>query len=206
MNARSLRFRITAWYSGLLAGALLIFGASVYLGLERYLYWDLQRTLGAECRTIGTQLLPHYSSRREAWLETEIIEAYAPEVNSKFVRVIQEGVGTVYVSGEPKDGAFDPEQVPLPTGQDKSRSRRIRLVGARQLMIETMQFTTPDGGKFTVESGVPYHQVEVVLHGLLVTFHYFAGSCERLLADEAIVATGGRNYEAGRGHHLHELE
>ena len=91
MNTRSLRFRITAWYAGLLAGALLVFGVSVYLGLERYLYWDLQSTLDSSCRTIATQLLSQHPFKRADWLETEINEAYAPEVNGHFIRVIQEG-------------------------------------------------------------------------------------------------------------------
>jgi heavy metal sensor kinase len=169
VNTRSLRFRITAWYAGLLAGALLIFGVSVYLGLERYLYWNLQRTLGSDCRTIGTQLLTQHPFKRTNWLETEINEAYAPEVNGHFIRVVQEGAGVLYVSGAPKDGAFDPSQVPLPNGDEKNRSRKIRLAGG-QLLIDTQQFTTPDGSKFVVESGVPYQQIEVVLHGLLVTF------------------------------------
>jgi heavy metal sensor kinase len=170
MNTRSLRFRITAWYAGLLAGALLVFGVSVYLGLERYLNWNLERTLGSECRTIGTQLLTQHPFKRTTWLETEIDEAYAPEVNSHFIRVIQEGVGVLYISGAPKDGAFDPSQVPLPDGEEKNRQRKIRLGEGRQLLIDTLQFTAPDGSRFVVESGVPYHQIEVVLHGLLLTF------------------------------------
>jgi heavy metal sensor kinase len=170
VNTRSLRFRITAWYAGLLAGALLIFGVSVYLGLERYLYWNLQRTLGSDCRTIGTQLLTQHPFKRTDWLETEINEAYAPEVNGHFIRVVEEGVGVLYVSGAPKDGAFDPSQVPLPKGDEKNRSRKVRLAEGQQLLIDTQQFTTPDGSKFVVESGVPYQQIEVVLHGLLVTF------------------------------------
>lgn len=170
MNTRSLRFRITAWYAGLLAGALLIFGVSVYLGLERYLYWNLQRTLGSDCRTIGTQLLSQHPFKRRDWLETEINEAYAPEVNGHFIRVVQEGAGVLYLSGAPKDGAFDPSQVPLPSGDEKDRPRKVRLGGGKQLLIDTQQFTTPDGSKFVVESGVPYQQIEVVLHGLLVTF------------------------------------
>ena len=170
MNTRSLRFRITAWYAGLLAGALLIFGVSVYLGLERYLYWNLQRTLGSDCRTIGTQLLSQHPFKRTDWLETEINEAYAPEVNGHFIRVVEEGAGVLYVSGAPKDGAFDPSQVPLPNGDEKNRPRKVRLGGGKQLLIDTQQFTTPDGSKFVVESGVPYQQIEVVLHGLLVTF------------------------------------
>ena len=170
MNTRSLRFRITAWYAGLLAGALLVFGVSVYLGLERYLNWDLERTLGSECRTIGTQLLTQHPFKRTTWLETEIDEAYAPEVNSHFIRVIQEGVGVLYVSGPPKDGAFDPSQVPLPNGEEQNRPRRIPLGSGRQLLVDTLQFTAPDGSRFVVESGVPYHQIEVVLHGLLLTY------------------------------------
>jgi heavy metal sensor kinase len=168
MNIRSLRFRITAWYAGLLAGALLIFGVSVYLGLERYLYWNVQRALTAECQTMGTQLLSQHPFKRGDWLETEIEEAYAPEVNNHFIRVIQEGVGVVYVSGAPKDGSFDPAQIPLPV-PDGDRSRKIHVEG-RPLLIEGMAFTTPDGSKFIVESGAPYRQIEVVLHGLLLTF------------------------------------
>src|SRR5882672_11186155 len=117
MNTRSLRFRITAWYAGLLAGALLVFGASVYLGLERYLDWNLQKTLASQCRTIGTELLTQLPGRPPDWLVTEINETYSPEVNSKFVRVIREGVGVIYISDAPKDGSFDPSRVPLPTPQ-----------------------------------------------------------------------------------------
>jgi two-component system, OmpR family, sensor kinase len=169
VNTRSLRFRITAWYAGLLAGALLGFGVSVYLGLERYLYWDLQRTLASECRAIGTELLPQLPAKQPAWLSTEINETYAPEVNSKFIRVIREGDGVVYLSGAPKDGSFDPSQVPLSSTEALGRFRRIRLEG-RALLINVLEFTTPDGSRFMVESGVPSQKIEVVLHGLLLTF------------------------------------
>ena len=168
MNVRSLRFRITAWYAGLMAGALLIFGVSVYLGLERYLYSNVQRTLTAECLTMGTQLLSQHPFKRPNWLETEIEEAYAPEVNNHFIRVIQEGVGVLYVSGAPKDGAFDPTQIPLPDAFG-DHARKVPFDG-RPLLIEGMAFTTKDGSKFVVESGTPYRQIEVVLHGLLLTF------------------------------------
>ena len=168
MSTRSLRFRIAAWYAGLLTGALLIFGVSVYLGLERYLYWNSQRALSAESRTIGTQLLSQHPFKRANWLETEIEEAYAPEANSHFIRIIQQGVGAVYVSGPPKDGSFDPTQVPL-SNMDQELSRKI-LIEGRRLLIEGARFTTPDGTRFIVESGAPYQQIEVVLLGLLVSF------------------------------------
>jgi heavy metal sensor kinase len=169
MNTRSLRFRITAWYAGLLAGALIVFGVSVYLGLERYLDWTLQRTLIAECRTIATQLLLQMNLKDNAWLATEINESYAPEVNGRFIRVERQGAGVIYASGSPKDGTFDPSRIPLPGDNEKDGPRKLRFEAGNRLLIQSMTLTTADGGQFIVESGVPYNQIEVVLHGLLLT-------------------------------------
>ena len=169
MNTRSLRFRITAWYAGLLAGALLIFGVSVYLGLERYLYSNLHSALASQCRTIGTELLPQVPVKRGAWLATEIDETYAPEVNSRFIRVVKEGAGIVYLSDAPKDGSFDPSRIPLASDREKGSPRIIRLPGDLELLVDSLQFTTPDGSHFVVESGAPYREIEIVLHGFLVT-------------------------------------
>lgn len=170
MNTRSLRFRITMWYAGLLAGALIVFGVSVYLGLERYLDWTLQRTLASECRTIGTELLSQLSVKDNSWLTTEINEAYAPEVNGRFIRVVHEGVGIAYISGSPKDGTFDPSRIPLPRDSERDGSRKLRFEAGNRLLIDSMTLTTADGNRFLVESGAPYNQIEVVLHGLLLTF------------------------------------
>ena len=169
MNIRSLRVRMTAYYAGLLVGALLMFGVSVYLGLERYLNWTLQGMLASECRTIGTELLAQLPGKNADWLVTEVNEAYAPEVNARFIRVYREGTGVIYLSGAPKDGAFDPSQIPFPEGGKKDGARQIRLGSGQPLLINAMIFTTPDGGHFLVESGIPYQQIQVVLHGLLVT-------------------------------------
>ncbi|MCU1304705.1 MAG: integral rane sensor signal transduction histidine kinase [Candidatus Sulfotelmatobacter sp.] len=169
MNTRSLRFRITAWYAGLLAGTLMVFGASVYLGLERYLDWTLQRTLVAECRTIATQLLSQLPAKDTAWLATEIDEAYAPEVNGLFIRVVHQNTGVVYLSGTPKDGTFEPWQIPFPRDKEMDGARKLQFESGNRLLINSMTVVTPAGNRFTVESGAPYHQIEVVLHGLLLT-------------------------------------
>lgn len=169
MNIHSLRFRMTAWYAGLLMGALLLFGVSVYLGLERYLDWTLKETLSSECRTIATKLLSQFPHKNTEWLKAEIDEAYAPEVNTRFIRVYRKGTGVIYLSGAPKDGAFDPSQIPSASGSRSNAVRRIRLATGQQLLIDDMSFTTSDGSRFLVESGMPYHQIELVLHGLLVT-------------------------------------
>ena len=159
-----------AWYAGLLVGALLIFGVSVYLGLERYLYWNLERGLSTQCSTIGAELLPQIPLQSREWLEKEINETYAPEVNSIFVRITRKDEGIVYVSGAPKDGSLDPSRVPFPADKDIGRSRKVQLGREYQLLIETKRFTTPGGSQFLVESGAPSYQIRTVLHGLLLTF------------------------------------
>ena len=169
LNIHSLRFRLTAWYAGLLMGALLLFGISVYLGLERYLDWTLQNTLGSECRTIGTELLSQLPKKNNDWLKTEIDEAYAPEVNSRFIRVHRHGTGVIYLSGEPKEAGFDPSQISFPPGESRDAVRRVRLATGQPLLIRAMSFTTPDGSRFVVESGMPDSQIQLVLHGLLLT-------------------------------------
>lgn len=168
MNTRSLRFRLTAWYAGLLASALLVFGLSVYFGLQRYLDLNLRAMLAADCRTIGTELLSQIPVKGAKWLATEINEAYAPEVNDRFIRVTEQGVGVVYLSGTPKDTAFDPAEVALPEEGKQDRARTIPLGGQHQLLVQALQFTTSNGSHFLVESGVPYDRVNLVLHGLLL--------------------------------------
>ena len=160
---------MTAWYAGLLAGVLLVFGVSVYLGLERYLSSNLHSTLVSQCRTIGTELLPQLPTKGVQWLGTEINEDYTPEANSRFIRVIKEGVGVVYLSDAPKNGDFDPTQIPASSAQSKDSLRRIRLPGGLELLVNAVPFTTPDGSHFIVESGAPYREIEIVLHGLLLT-------------------------------------
>jgi heavy metal sensor kinase len=170
MNTRSLRFRITVWYASLLAGTLILFGASVYLGLERYLDWTLQRTLAVECSTIATQLLSQFPAKDTAWLGREINEDYAPEVNGLFIRVSRQGTGVVYLSGAPKDGTFDPSHIPFPSEKEMDGSRKLQFDSGNRLLINSMTLAMPDGNRFIVESGAPYHQIEVALHGLLLTF------------------------------------
>src|SRR5438309_7454033 len=160
---------MTAWYAGLLLCALLMFEVSVYLGLERYLNWTFQSMLVSECRTIGTELLAQLPGKRAGWLMSEVNEAYAPEVNGRFIRVYRDGTGIVYLSGTPKDGAFEPSEIPFPQGNQRDGVRRIHLKDGRQLLTQAMTFTTPDGSHFLVESGTPYQQIQIVLHGLLLT-------------------------------------
>ena len=57
MNVRSIRFRIGAWYAGLLALLLTLLAGFIYFTLHRYLENNLQETLTKEAQTITQALL-----------------------------------------------------------------------------------------------------------------------------------------------------
>jgi len=170
VNTKSLRFRLTAWYAGLLAGALLVFGVSIYLGLERYLTSELQRTLIERSRSMGSQLFAGYPTKGAEWLSREITEAYAPEVNGYFLRISRADGSIVYVSGAPKDNSFDPSRIPLPVERrQKEYSRQVESRDGYRLVVGGVVLAGPDGTQYWIESGLSDRRIEDVLHGLSET-------------------------------------
>ena len=113
MNVRSIRFRLTVWYTGLLAILLLLFGTSVYLGLRHYLSQSLNESLSRQARQIGEGFLIDIAAGGEGYVISEINEHYAPELNNRFVRVTRTDGSVLYVSGKPKESGFDPSAVPV---------------------------------------------------------------------------------------------
>jgi len=171
MNTRSIRFRLTVWYAGLLASMLVLFGASVYIGLGHYLKLTLTDSLTKEARQIGETLLVNVSVSGEEYVTDEIKEHLAPELNGLFVRVTRADGSTLYESGLPKDGSFNPGNVNAPRGDSTQVSSRVeRLPGGVDLIICAVPFTSRDESRFLIEAGAPLKQSESVLHGLLLTF------------------------------------
>ena len=50
MNVRSIRFRLTVWYAGLLAALLVLFGGFIYFTLARFLENSLRDSLSISQR------------------------------------------------------------------------------------------------------------------------------------------------------------
>src|SRR5215470_4225160 len=111
MNTRSIQFRLTVWYAGLLALLLLLFGASTYLGLRHYLNQTLNESLGRQAQQIGESFLVDVATGGEGYVISEINEHYAPELNNRFVRLTRANGSVLYVSGKPKESRFDPSAV-----------------------------------------------------------------------------------------------
>jgi heavy metal sensor kinase len=171
MNTRSIRFRLTVWYAGLLAGLLVLFGASVYIGLNQYLKLTLSDSLAKEARQIGETLLANVSISGEEYVDDEIKEHLAPEINGTFIRITRPDGSKLYESGPPRDASFDPANVSaVRTDLTQESSRVERMSGDTGLLIVTIPFTSRDGTRFVIETGAPLKPSESVLHGLLITF------------------------------------
>lgn len=169
MNTRSIRFRLTIWYSGLLVILFVFFGTAVYLGLSRYLRWQLEGSLANEARQVGETLLAHVEESGEPYVIDEINEHFAPEINSRFLRITRQDSFVLYLSGPPQDKSFDPSSVsPALAGVHTPSWRKEQVHRGESLLIWTLPFVTAKGNKFFIESGAPIAPIDKVLHGLLV--------------------------------------
>ena len=169
MNTRSIRFRLTAWYAGLLAGSLILFGALTYMVLGHYLAVMLDESLAKQAQQIGETLITNINTSGDAYVVDEIKEHFAPEINGRFIRVTRADGGVLYVSGLPKDGSFDPSSIPVqtnPPGQEFAREER--LPGGSELVIHALSYSSRDGSRFLIEAGASDEQVDRVLRGLAI--------------------------------------
>jgi heavy metal sensor kinase len=166
VNTRSIRFRLTVWYAALLAGMILLFGASTWFGLAHYLNRSLRDSLARQAHQVGENFLIDVGVSGEGYVIDEINEHLAPEVNDRFVRVTRGDGGVLYISGSPEGGSFDPAAV-APVGGTFSQqfTREAHLLGGN-LLIYALPFTARDGSRFLIEVGASYEQVEDALHGL----------------------------------------
>src|SRR5438128_8023583 len=124
MNTRSIRFRLTVWYAGLLTALLTLFGVFIYFTLEQFLERSLSETLAQDARTIGQNWLFDVSQSGPGYVAAEIEEHFAPSITGRFVRITRGPDGSVlYHSAAPEGGSFDPSLIG-PRRFDRPQSSR----------------------------------------------------------------------------------
>lgn len=178
MNLGSLRSRVTTWYVGLLAAALLVFGAALYFAVEGYLKTELEHSLSGEASAIATNLLPFVEQKGAPWMTGEIVESYAPEQSSRFIRVTRQDGMVLYESGDTRDPHFEAGDRHDPhidaqrispaefAGASKSFRREVQD-GTHHLLIYTLPYTSASGTRYLIEMGASLNPIERVLHNLM---------------------------------------
>ena len=114
MNLNTLRTRVTTWYVGLLATALVVFGAALYFGVDGYLRTSLEHSMSSDAKAIAANFVAFEEEKGVPWMGGEIAEAYAPEHSGRFIRITQQDGKVLYQSGDTRDPYIAASQIAHP--------------------------------------------------------------------------------------------
>lgn len=173
MKLKSIRFRLTAWYAGLLALLLLIFSVATYVGLERYLTSTLRESFTRREKEIDPILLNIKGDGAEQ--VAEIKTHFAPEADNGFLRISRPDGTVLFVSGLPPNRSFEPTSVPLPPSDSQSLEQSARVEPLRnggRLLISIFRIVPHDGGTLLLEIGSTDRHIREVLNELLLLFAF----------------------------------
>ncbi|MGA2555794.1 MAG: ATP-binding protein [Verrucomicrobiota bacterium] len=159
MNPRSLRFRLVAWYAGLLTAVFLLFGLAMFQVLRQYLERSMADSLRRRSAQIAASLLANVRQSGESYVADEIKARYAPENYDRFIRLSRADGTVLYASG--RTASFDPAGLPVPLLADATR--QVSCADGARLLITAQSYAPPAGGHYLVECGGPMQPVETML-------------------------------------------
>jgi len=169
LNSRSITFRLVAWYAGSLAAIFVLLCALLYLDLRHFLENDRRQAQARRARQIANTLLIHVKQTGEAYVASQTKDWYEPEISDRFIRITRADGSLVYVSGAPKDGSFDPAEVPpLPAESHAEFYRKLDLSNGKTLIDAALNFKSAGNPGYLVEFGELLDPVEAMLDRLFL--------------------------------------
>jgi len=169
VNTRSLRFRLVAWYGGLLTLVFVLLTAVMFFDLTHFLENNLRQSQLRRARQIADAVVSISQRNGEQSVAAEIKDRYDPELNDRFIRITRRDGSVLYLSGEPKDQSFDPRELPAVASAGRREfSQKLRLASGRHLLIAAVSCQGPDRTQYVVETGVPLEPIETMLNHLLL--------------------------------------
>ena len=162
MNTRSIRFRLTAWYAGLLLVAALAFATYTYRHLDSYLSSVTIQYLSNRANKI-VALVANVPQTGEDYVRNEIKARYSPELDDRFIRVMRPDASILFVSGIPNDNSFDPREVPLPPGAITRETTHEETTKSGATMLVVSDPVLVGGRRYFVEVGVSKAVINDVL-------------------------------------------
>ena len=168
MNARSLSFRLVAWYAGVLTTVFVLLGLLTFVFLRHYLEANLLDTQARRARQIAGTLVAQARRESEDTLRGQVEKLYSPGINDRFIRISRADGHVVYASGTPRNELFDPARVPPTAGNFlQGTARKVRVPGGG-LLIAAVPATGSDGTLYRVEVGTSAAPAENTLAQVLV--------------------------------------
>ena len=166
MNVRSLQFRLTAWYAGVLAAIFIAAGVVLALRIRSEFNRVLLINQERRAQQIGETLVAGMDKTGTAYVTQQIESFNTPVTSDRFIRITQVGGPVVYLSGQPRGRFFDVTQVgPAPTQGPLLSSRLVRQTGNRSLLIASCRLRS-GSGEYVVEVGVSGEPVDAAVRRL----------------------------------------
>jgi heavy metal sensor kinase len=168
MNTRSIGFRLTLLYAGLLFVVGLAFAAYSYFSLSDYLSWDLGQLMSHRATQIADRLVSKIEQNGDDFVRNEIEARYAPELNDRFVRITRDTGSVVYTSGLPNDHSFDPSKIRPPVKLSQDGTVVIESRDKNELLIAAVSVVSGQH-HYTIEAGASRASMELALGRFLLT-------------------------------------
>ena len=180
MNSGSLRFRLTVWYAGVLAGILVLFSIATYLGVSHFLARNLHESLVKDAQEVGSIVRENANERDEGAIGREVGEHFSPESNQRAIRVLNGKGTTIYSS----DGDVLPGWNNS-SGQNEAFDVTHRAADGQEYLIRTQAVVADSGQKYFVQVAASLSRNQEILEQLLGVLAL------ALLLATAIAVTGG---------------
>jgi len=166
MNTSSIRFRLSAWYAGLLTLLYVLFGALLTHSVQSFLEASALDTQARRARQIASTLVTPLAPAAEATLVAQVKALYSPELSDRFIRITRADGSVLYRSGEPSDHSFVPADVaPVPATFAEELRRRQALPDGRTVLVAAVH--AGGDARYTVEVGVSTAAIGALLRQLL---------------------------------------
>lgn len=166
MNRKSLRVRVATFYVGMLAAALIVFSAAVYLSIRAFLIHSLERSLSTSAATILTDYVKPLGAKGLTWFENEMSESYPPGITDTFVRVSEDGT-ILFDTREMKDPPVsEPDFVPYLKSEDGNGVRWTKVGSGQQMLIHSLIYQAADGKAILIETGATSEPIRHILASL----------------------------------------
>jgi heavy metal sensor kinase len=168
MNARSLSFRLVAWYAGVLTTVFVLLGVLTFFFLRHSLEANVLDAQARRARQIAGTLVAQARRDGEDAMRSEVEKLYSPEINDRFIRISRADGHVVYASGTPRSELFDPARVPPIAGDFlEGAARKVAVPGGGALLIAAVPATGSDGTLYRVEVGTSAASAENTLAQVL---------------------------------------
>jgi heavy metal sensor kinase len=167
MKARSITFRLVAWYAGISLLVCVGFGFYTYFGLSYSLIAAQRDTLRRRARQVAALVRAHVNREGEAFTVELIRTSYAPSYNDRFIRICRPDGSQLYRSGVPIDHSFNPGSV-IPFSAPVAAALALGHSVTLGNLLLVQSHANVQGGRYLIDCGASTLPTAVVLHGYLL--------------------------------------